>query len=503
MSLRRNISANFAGQTVLVLLSLAATHLVFRNLGADILGIITFAGIVTSVLIVLADMGLSTTITREYAATCQRDQAYASDLVGSVLLVVWIAYAASCMAVAACSSFLVHHWLQLENVVLDDVVMPFWVLTASLLLVIPRSIYTAVIAGKERIDLCSFANVAASGVQQIGMIFVAGLGGTLDDVATWYVVSSVVGLGIVMAITASLCGLKILRLRWRWYALERNLRFGAELFAGAAVGHFIWQLDKWLVSKFLSASTVGSYGVALGLVSKGAMVPGALAAAAFPAFSGSIANRSQADRTAQYHKLQDLCGYIYIPVSAAVSMLGIVVMRFVLNEEIVRSTWLALVFLAIGQLFLGLQYIPYFLSLAMKKPEISLRANLWTAGLSTPIAIILTVQYGVTGAAFSTIVASLIVMVIFIPAFSRECLQSSSFKWFASVGALSVLGFLSYGLPWVLLWGIGLGLGTGGLIIAYLYGTVMFLLCGWHVIGTELKDLVRAQVRLLVGGPSA
>ena len=41
-----------------------------------------------------------------------------------------------------------------------------------------------------------------------------------------------------------------------------------------------------------------------------------------------------------------------IPASAAVAMVGIVVMALVFNYEIVKAAWLPLLFLSVGQLLL-------------------------------------------------------------------------------------------------------------------------------------------------------
>jgi O-antigen/teichoic acid export membrane protein len=240
---------------------------------------------------------------------------------------------------------------------------------------------------------------------------------------------------------------------------------------------------------------LGYYGVAQGLVSKGGMVPGAIASAAFPALSTGVSSKDRSGWMTQYHKLQDFCSYLYVPASAAVAMLGIIVMRYVLNVEVVQNTWPALVFLSIGQLLLGLQYVPYMLTLAMKRPEIALRANLWTLVVSVPAAILLTIRFGLAGAAFSVILASVLNMFHFIPRFSAECLKTSGWKWFRMSGFLTALGFLSYGLPWSALWMMGRGLDAYGLVVAYVFGSIVFLLVGWYVIGPELKDLVRKQLQ--------
>jgi len=494
-SLKRNILSNMSGQAILMVLSLVSTHLVFHKLGADVLGVIYFSVTVTFVLITLSDMGLSPTVIREIAARRHSDSNYVIDLVSSSSVMAWIAYGSSCLLITLFAPFLIKHWLQIEAIGYSETIISFVVISMALLLAIPRSVYAAVITGNERMDIWNVANVATVGIQQLGMILVLVVGGTLYNVATWYGVSGITGLIIFSVMASRLSGISPWKLSYRGYVIRQNLHFGSRLFASTMVGYFVGQADKWIISKFLPASMLGYYGVAQGLVSKGSMVPGAIVSAAFPALSTGVGRKDRSDWMTQYHKLQDFCSYLYVPVSAAAAMLGIIVMTYVLNEDVVRETWPALVFLAIGQLLLGLQYVPYILTLAMKRPEISLRANLWTLAISLPAAILLTIRFGLAGAAFSVILSSALHMFYFIPRFSAECLKTSAWKWFRMSGFLTALGFLSYGLPWSALWMMGRGLDAYGLVVAYVFGSIVFLLVGWYVIGPELKDLVRKQLQ--------
>jgi O-antigen/teichoic acid export membrane protein len=483
------------GQAILLVLSLVSTRFVFKELGPDVLGIIYFSITVTFLMITLSDMGLSGVVTREIAAHRHSDDRYVSELIGTTSVLAWAAYGVSILLIVLLAPLLIKHWLRIESIDHNEAVIAFVAISASLLLAIPRGVYGAIIAGNERMDVWNTVNVFAIGLQQLGMILVLGVGGSLYDVAVWYVISGIAGIVMFGTMAARLSGISPLRLSYRWAVIRQNLHFGSRVFAISMVGYFIGQADKWIVSKLLPASQLGYYSVAQSLVSKGAMVPGAIAQAAFPALSTDVANKERHHWMTQYHKLQDFCSYIYIPVSAAVAMLGIVVMSFVLNEDVVRQIWPTLVFLALGQLLQGLQYVPYILSLAMKRPEIMLRAYLWTMVIAIPIAILLTMRFGLAGAAFSTIIANALNMFYFIPRFSTECLKTSGWKWFRMSGLLTVLGLLSYGLPWLALWIMGLGLDAYGLVAAYAFGSVLFLLVGWIAAGPELKDLVRGQLR--------
>jgi O-antigen/teichoic acid export membrane protein len=472
-----------------MILSLVSTRLIFKGLGPDVLGVIYFSMTVTSFVITLSDMGVSHTITREIAANRHKDIGYVTALIGSTSVLAWSAYLLFTLVLIIAAPLLVNQWLQISKIE-PSTILSFQIISASLLLAIPRTLYSSMISGYERLDLWNMANIITVGFQQLGLITVLGWGGGLYHVAVWYALSSIAGLVIVAAIAVRLSGLRAWHMSYQWPVIQKNIRFGSHLFINSIVGYFLYQIDRWTVSKFLPVKMLGYYGVAQSLSSKGGMVPGAVASAAFPELSSGVGNRERTGWIKQYNKLQDFCSYVIIPTSAAVAMLGIVVMALVFNYEMVKAAWLPLLFLSIGQLLLGLQYVPYILSIAMKKPELSLRANIRALVIVIPLAVLLTINYGLAGAAITTGIASVIHMIFFIPRFSSECLNNRAWQWYYKTGLLIVIGGISYGLPWLALWMLGMGLNLYGLVAVYIAGTLLFLVGGWFVIGPELKQAI-------------
>jgi len=487
--IRRNILSGLLGQGMIMLLTLISTRLVFRELGSDVLGVIYFAMTVTSLVITLSDMGVSHTITREVAAHREKDSDYVSALMGTASSLAWGAYLFLSAVVIVAAPMLITRWLQTATVE-PATVLSFQIISSSLLLAIPRTLYGSMISGYERLDLFNIANIFAMGIQQAGLIAVLGMGGRLNHVAMWYAISGIAGVVLYATIIGRLGGFRALRMTYQWQVIKKNIRFGSHLFINSMAGYFLYQIDRWTVSKFLPVRILGYYGVAQSLSSKCGVVPGAVASAAFPALSMGVENRRPEEWRGQYNKLQDFCSYVITPVSAAAAMLGIVIMGLVFNDEVMKAAWLPLIFLSIGQLFLGLQYVPYILAISMKKPELSLRANLRALIIVIPLSILLTINYGLPGAALTTAVAGATHMIFFIHRFSAECLQDTPWSWYRVSGSFVILGMISYGLPWAVLGLFGLGLNLYGLIAAYVVGTILFLVKGWFVIGQELKHVI-------------
>ena len=136
--LRRNITANMFGQGILMILSLVSTRLIFKGLGPDVLGVIYFSMTVTSVVIIMADMGVSHTITREIAANRYRDAGYVTALIGSTSVLAWSAYLLFTLVVIIAAPLLVNHWLQISKIE-PSTILSFQIISASLLLAIPKT----------------------------------------------------------------------------------------------------------------------------------------------------------------------------------------------------------------------------------------------------------------------------------------------------------------------------------------------------------------------------
>lgn len=486
--IKKNIIFGIIGQGLLLLLSLIAARFVFRELGAEVLGIISFSVTLTFLLITLSDMGMSLLITREVAANRHHDRQYVEELVGTAATISWLAFLVSGMLVVTIAPWLITHWLKIDITDHASATLSLQMIASAMLLAIPRAVYGAVLSGYERVDLWNVANFLVMALQQLGLILVLAAGGDLTQVAAWFVVSAIFSLLPFLYLASRLGGARLLLPLWKCGVLARNLRFALHLFVNSLSGFLITQVDKWTISKFLPLSLFGYYGFIQGLVSKSGIVPGAIAGAAFPALSSSVMTQPDNIWRTQYRKLQDLTCYVYFPVLAAVATLGIIVTRFVFNANVTELVWLPLLILSIGQYLLGLLSVPYWLTIAVRRPDISLRSNLWAFLLVMPVTVALTYRYGLIGAAVSFVLYAVWQLIYFVPRFCAQCLGTPPSLWYLHTGFFFAIGLAAYGLPWLGAWVLGQGLTMIGLVGTYVLGSFMFLLIGWFRVGPDLKD---------------
>lgn len=486
-SLKRNILHSIVTQVVTMIVTLVSTKLVFASLGAEVLGIVNFAVMITFLLILVADLGLTQMLTREVSAHRNDGNGYVVSFIRAVSLITWAAFSSALILIVIAIPIFSDKWLHFENMPKEVVSEALILIAAGMLCAMPRAVYGAVINGYERIDLWNNITLTFSLVQQVGVAIVVMSGGGVLILGWWYFAVGALSLIPSALLVVRLAGPYSVRPKWFSSVLARNLRFGIVLFANSLTGYFSTQADKWVIAKLQPVSALGYYGFIQGLVGKGAVIPGAIATAAFPSLANSA---GISDRTikVKYQKLQDLTCFIVLPISTGVAMLGIIATEFVFGVVIMHELWLALIFLSLGQMLLGFLYIPSWFAVAMKQPGISLRTNLWAVVIVTPIIIVLTANYGLIGAAFSSVVFSLWHWVYFIPQFSKHCLKSETLGWYQRSFRFLLIGLVAYGGTWTLAWYNGAGLAPFPLLLAYTAGTIFYLFAAWFVLTLELRQ---------------
>lgn len=489
--LKRNIAYSLAGQGLSMILSLVATRFVFRELGADVLGVIYFAITATHLFIVFSDIGVSPTITREVAAHRATNLDYVASLISTASTIMWAAYIVSAVVLYLSIPYFAQKWLHIEHTDLEAVTLALQIVSAALLLAIPRALYTSVISGYERIDVVNMMSVTATAVQHAGMIVVLLLGADLLQVSFWYVASSIIGILLFMYPALRLSGSRPLFPGFDPAVVRRNADFASKMFANSIATAINTQLDKWIISRYLPISLLGYYGFSQGLISKGAIFPGAIVNAAFPALSAGVANGNREAWHALYHKLQDFCCYVYIPITAAVAMIGTVIIHLVFSREVAQLMMFPLILLATAQFLLGALYVPSWLSYALNRPDISLRANSWALVVVAPLTILLTYQWGIIGAAASSVLYAVYQSSYFIPRFSVACLDTGAWEWVRTTGMFMLLAVTTYGPAWFIASMVNDGVDIAGLIIAYIIGSLFFSIFGWLIVGDELKTVFR------------
>lgn len=474
--MRRNVFYGLMCQGGLLLLTLVSTRLVFKQQGPEVLGAIGFAVLATSLLIFLVDAGITPTVTREVAAHAALEPKYVRDLFETATFLGWCGFTISALAIWIFIPIAVENWVNLEILDLEQATNAIRTISTALLLALPRAVYGAYLSGHGRIDRWNLANLWANSIQQIGLVIILLQGANLGQIALWYAISAILGLLPFVAFSAQIGGVGTLIPKPSRYVLLRNKEFSSHLFMNSMTGYFANYADRWSVSHFLLIADFAYYNFVQGISSKLGLVLGAMASAGF----ADLSKRAETSSAMfNFRKIHELTMLVCIISSGAIFLFGIVLSEIIFGSDVATNLSTTIAILTCGQMLTGVLTIPYWLTIARKRPDISLKANVYSILIVLPVTVLTTWQFGINGAAFSLIVNSAWQWIYFFPRICRECMEGSAGDVYWVTLKISLAGALSYAASWAVVRKPGLAIPMFEMTMAYIIGTLLFFLYFW------------------------
>jgi O-antigen/teichoic acid export membrane protein len=496
----RNILFNLIGQGAIVALGFWGTRLVFSRLGDEALGILYFAIAVYAVLTPIVDLGVSSTVIREVASHRDLDRGYIVSLIQTGTVFYWCSYALLAAVMWVTAPWLVTHWISLRALGTGVAIHALRVLAASLLLMLPRSLYANVLRGVEKMEFNNAIEVSTIALQQAGTIVAVVLGGDLIAISYCYLASFVLSILAYAWIAQRF-------VPWRAFVpgvsrvvVLRNIAFTSQVSAYSILSMIQMEADKALVSRFLPVGSLGFYGVAQTMVARVSRLPGAVTQAAFPSFSALFHLGDHAGLLREYRRLQDLVCYGLVPVFAAVIFSARPLFRYLLNEDAARVLLLPTALLSVGWYMNATLNIPAILSLAVGRADIGARQNLYALLLVLPVTTWLIWRWGLVGAGLSSVFYHLYAYAYGARRVASECLGVEPLSWYLHVFKVFGLALSIYGTGWLFMV-LALQNSIASLALIYLVATSAFLCVSYLIMGEELRHGFASWYGRLSFGP--
>ena len=492
--LSKNIIYNFIGQGLLLILGFVSVKFIFKQLGEDALGIIFFTSMMNAVIRSVLDMGICSTSVREISGSYKTEPEYIKDLIQTFSLFYWLAYILLAVTIFFMAPVLVTKWINLKTMDVETATTVLRILGITSIIAFPKSFYASIFRGLQRMEFNNFIDVFTTGFQQTGAILILGLKGTLFHVVYWFAGCYILGVLIYLIVSIRFFSPKVLCPGYSSSVIKRNWHFASRMMATTMIATVHTQIDKIIISKFLPVGVLGYYSLAYTNVSKGTMLTGAVAQAAYPAFSELYQTGNHAELMSKYRKMQDLLCFGTVPIFAAVPFAALPLFSYILDENIARQLLLPIIFLCIAFYMNGTLNVPYMLSLAAGKPGIATKLNFYELFVTPPVSLILICFFGLSGAGFSFVFYHMFAYLVGVPMMCEECLKISSKEWYFHVGRIFVLIGLSYGVAGVFL-KFFFSPAILSLLIAYTGASVIFLTGAYFLIGKELREVLVRHIQ--------
>ena len=125
------------------------------------------------------------------------------------------------------------------------------------------------------------------------------------------------------------------------------------------------------------------------------------------------------------------------------------------------------------------------------RPEIAAWQNSWALVLVVPLTVLLTLRFGLTGAALSWVLYHVFAYAYGLPRLCRV-IDITLASWGRQLCRVTVLGAFTYGAAWLI---VGRGSTDAPLLAAgFVAASLAFVLVGYRIIGAELRASLRRRI---------
>ena len=458
---------NFAGQVAALAVSFVTIPFVIRLLGSEGYGVLVLVVLIPTYF-AFADFGMGVASTKfESEAHARGDR----DREGNVLR-------ASALIALVATSVIALPIILLATKIVEQLNVPAeWETTASYALRITAvtfvigalaSVLNSPMLARLRMDLNAFATALPKVLYSGGAPVALALGFGLVGVANWLLITSIVGLIVVIAISGKLLpelfGSKIDR-----SLFAPLMRFGAGwLFAVMAVMLLV-NLEKLLLARMVSVQTLAYYSIAFTFANTALFLPQAITQTLLPAFARLLGTERHDEFQTLFVRTLRVSLLIQLPALTLMAVVARPLFRVWAGGEFeANSTWPFYVLLA-GTLFNILASVPHSVILSAGRTEL-LAKLYWAQLLVYPfVAAALIYNFGIIGAAAAwslrvavdSILMNLICRrvakvrtavshaaarlalptLLLLPAFATAMVFSDHYVWIVAVALISLLSY--------------------------------------------------------------
>lgn len=452
--LRRNVVANYLGKLWSIASIYLFVPLYVKILGVEAYGVIAFHSALLGVLLI-ADAGLSSAFAREMARRTG-DEAYLRTALRS-LEAVYFGIAAGCtLVIGLCSGWIAEHWLRPTATLTPSILQTCIALMGvSSTIQVAMSLYNGGFMGADQHTRANAFQVAFS-ICRSGLV-VAPIY-FFQDLRVYFGWQAIVSVFFIMQMRRSMW--KILKGRQGAQvdaqAIKTIWQFAAGMLGIAVISAVNTQLDKLVVSKFLSLHDLARFSIASLLAQLPSMATLPLAVSLLPRLTRWASAVDTPTLSTTYLR------YSFIITSIASAAGGIVLLfpaelvrLWTGNDMLSSGIETTVSLLVVGHVLLAMQFMPYHLALAFGHSQTNLRIGTVFLIVTPGLLVFMTRSHGIQGAAVPWLVMNAVAAVLLGKILTSKFLPNHTTAWFVKCALLPIAACMPVGIA--VKWG-----GSGG-----------------------------------------
>lgn len=379
--------------------------LYIKILGETAYGLVSFFATLQTTMNLLG-LGLANTLSREFAVGKDTDENNAKKykLLRSIEMIYFVLGA---LIIALCifgSDFISEKWLNIESLNARTVATVISLMGISIALQIVANLYAGCLLGMNKQVMANVLCISWSVAKSVGtLLIIAFISPNLISFYGWHIfvdliylialrISVVKKLKLKQNVKLKISDLSNIKSIWRYTCGILFISFIALVNK---------QLDKVIISKFLTLSELGAYNVATTLGSLTSIVPAALYTAIFPRFTNYATTNNVASLEMEFKRINKIVGLFISCMGSYIAIYALQLIKIWTGSDeyvgILGNVGL-LVVLAVA--LIEYQEISYALALANGNTKY----NVFVGGIFMPLIVISTYygikMYGLLGAGF-------------------------------------------------------------------------------------------------------
>lgn len=401
-------------------------------LGIEAFGLIG-AWLTLHALFAVLDLGISTTINREFARLSVEAEAGQEmrHLLRTLECLYWPIALVIGAAVFILAPWLANSWLTGVRVDPATTHNALILIGVALALQWSYDLYAGALLGLQR-------HVPLN----IVLVVIATLRGAGAALVLWLVSPSILAFFAWQAACSALQTVLPALLAWRELPGSDRPRYRPDLvrkvrgFAGgvlgiSVLGAVLTQMDKIVVSEVLSLEAFGRYTLA-GLVAASlSRVAGPIFTSLFPRLSEQVARNDLTGVSDLYHRGTQLVSVLIFPLALVLALFSGTVLRiWTQDAHTAELTATTMGVLLIGTALNGIMHMPYALQLAHGWTQLAFRINLAAVLILAPLAYVATRSWGMVGAAGVWSLLNAGYLIVGVQLMHRRLLRAEQWRWY-------------------------------------------------------------------------
>jgi O-antigen/teichoic acid export membrane protein len=436
VSLKKNIAANYISQIYSGIIGILTVPLYIKYMDSEAYGLIGFFGMLQAWFNLL-DVGLSSTISRQTArfhAGALPDFEFRSLVVVLEKLFLLIAIIGG-VILFVFSDWLASSWLKAVSLTNLDLIISLKIIAIVVALRWICGFYRGIIVGSERlIWISNFNSSIATGrflmvlpviiLVNNSPIFFFGFQLLLSVIEI--IALRCMAYRLVPKISDSSC------INERFEIIKPFFSFAWKVAFTSTIWIFVTQIDKLVLSKFLSLSDYGYFSVVAMVASGISMVIGPITGVILPRITRIYTESSNEAFLSLYHQATQLVVVIALPITLVLAVFPHQVLwAWTGDVNLADRVSPTLSLYAIGYGILQVGGFPYLMQYAKGDLRLHLIGSILFLLLMIPIVIISTLHLGIKGAGLAWLICNLIYFLCWTPIIHKKFMPGLHLRWLA------------------------------------------------------------------------